>query len=378
MKTERLYDIDSYITDFKATVLSCKPSGKAYEIILDKTAFFPEGGGQASDKGFIGEAEVFDVQIKDNIICHYANKPVLIGDEINAKIDFSRRFTFMQNHTGEHIVSGLAHTLFGVNNVGFHLGEDCVTVDFDRELSRDELNKIELEANKKIWQNLPVNAYYPDAKELENLDFRSKKELDGAIRIVNITDTDICACCAPHVKATGEIGIIKLLENERMRGGIRIYVKCGKLALLDYQNKYENIHDISNRLSAKQESAAEAVALLEEKLNVEKQLSTGLKNRFADYVAASMAPSQKCLFLNGCDMKELQIIADRLHKNFGGIKAVFSGSEGNYSFAICGEENELSEFFKLFKTKLSVRGGGRNGMVQGTVLESKDKIELQF
>lgn len=378
MKTKKLYETDAYIAEFEATVLSCKSAKKGFEIILDKTAFFPEGGGQASDRGFIGEAQVFDVQIAENEICHYTDKPLTDGSCVTAKIDFSRRFAFMQNHTGEHIVSGLAHTLFGVNNVGFHLGEDCVTVDFDRELSREELNKIELEANKRIWKNLPVTAYYPELQELKSLDFRSKKELDGAIRIVNIAQTDVCACCAPHVKSTGEIGVIKLLDTERMRGGIRIYLKCGAFALEDYNVKYENIRDISNRLSAKQEASAEAVALLEEKLNLEKQFTASLKNRFADYVVENTQRSQNCVFLKDCDIKELQLIADRLHKKYGGIKAVFSGDEGNYSFAICGDEQQLDEFFKVFKTALNVRGGGRNGMVQGSVLEPRAKIELHF
>lgn len=376
--TEKLYEKDAYVREFTARVLQCFVCAGYYKIILDKTAFFPEGGGQAADIGTLGNVKVFDVQIEDGIIYHYTEKALKIGSTVYGKIDFDRRFSFMQNHTGEHIVSGIAHKLFDVNNVGFHLGEDLVTIDFDKELTREQLDEIEYLANEKVWQNLPVTAYYPSEEELKNTDYRSKKEIDGAVRLVEVKDTDICACCAPHVKSTGEIGIIKLLDYERMRGGVRIVLKCGKFALNDYRIKYENVSQISALLSAKQEKTAEAVKLLEQKLSDEKHKSTEFKKKIAELTAQATDENTNCIFIDDCDIKDLQLIADKLHKNYGGIRGAFSGCGENYAFAICGEDAELQEFFKKFKSELTVRGGGRGGMVQGTVTATQDKIKLYF
>lgn len=376
--TEKLYELDAYTKEFTAKVLDCVADNGYYKILLDKTAFFPEGGGQAADKGTLGESEIFDVQIEDETIYHYAKEPIKTGSEMIGRIYFDRRFNFMQNHTGEHIVSGIAHALFGVNNVGFHLGEELVTIDFDKELTREQLDKVEYLANQKVWQNLPVEAYYPTESQLENINYRSKKEIDGAVRLVKIKDTDICACCAPHVRRTGEIGLIKLLDTERMRGGIRIVLKCGAFALCDYRTKYENIAQISARLSSKQENAAQAVEILDQKLAFEHQKITELKRKIAELTALATDKNTNCVFVSDCDTKDLQLIADKLHKTFGGVKGAFSGDGENYVFAVCGDDTALQEFFKKFKSELAVRGGGRNGMVQGTVIATQDKIKLFF
>ena len=376
--TEKLYEKDAYIKEFTATVIDCISADNAFKIILDKTAFFPEGGGQASDMGVLDETEIFDVQIEDKTIYHYAKEPIKVGSEIIGKIFFERRFFFMQNHTGEHIVSGIAHRYFGVNNVGFHLSEDFVTVDFDKELSREQLNIVEYLANQTVWQNLPVRAYFPTEEELEKTEYRSKKEIDGAVRLVEIKDTDICACCAPHVKNTGEIGIIKLLDTEKMRGGIRIILKCGNFALQDYKNKYQNVSQISTLLSAKQENAYESVQKLDEKCTIASQKITELKKKIADMAVSAASQNDTCIFVDGCDVKELQLLADKLHKKFGGIRAVFSENTGNFSFAICAEDDELQELFAKFKAQFTVRGGGRGGMVQGTVEATSESINLFF
>lgn len=376
--TQRLYEEDAYISCFKATVTDCVKDNAFYKIVLDKTAFFPEGGGQAADRGFLGNAKVFDVQIKDGTVYHCTDIPVETGSTVNGKIDFDRRFAFMQNHTGEHIVSGIVHTLFGVNNIGFHLGEDFVTVDFDKELSREQLNETEYLANQKVWQNLAVKAYYPSEEVLKSTEYRSKKEIDGAVRLVEIENTDICACCAPHVKRTGEIGIIKLLDFERMRGGLRIILKCGAFALADYGTKFENVSEISKLLSSKQENAARAVELLEQKFSDEKRKNSDLKKKIAELTALTADKNTYCIFADDCEIKDLQLIADKMHKSYGGIRAAFSKTEEGYCFAICGEENELQEFFGKFKSKFAVRGGGRGGMLQGTVNATKESIKLFF
>ena len=325
-KTIKLYDTVPYETTFTAIVLSCeeclqhnetkqshkltidkenpdkeKTDGqpipqKKYKVILDQTLFFPEEGGQSPDKGMINGMEVIDVQINNDIVEHYLALPAQIAEAtcnqnqvqafepesplfpntpITGTIDWQHRFSNMQQHSAEHIVSGIAHTLYGCENVGFHLGSDIVTLDFDKYLSDEQLLKLEQIANEKVYENVKFNCYYPTESELMGLNYRSKKELEGAIRIVEIENTDICACCAPHVKNAGQIGIIKLLDTEKLRGGIRIELKAGNRALTDYNQRYKSVRKISSLLCAQQTDAAEAVERLLES-------DSGLKQKISD------------------------------------------------------------------------------------------------
>lgn len=377
--TEKLYDKDSHIKEFSATVLNCEKSGENYAVILGKTAFFPEGGGQESDRGNIGVAAVSDVQIADGEIIHYTDRPLNIGEEYACTLNWDRRFRNMQNHSGEHIVSGIVHRLYGLNNVGFHLGAE-MTVDFDGAISEEQLLEVERLSNKAVWENVPIRAYYPDEKELKDLDYRSKLELTENVRIVDIEGYDLCACCAPHVKRTGEIGIIKILDSFKNKGGVRIFIKCGRDALKDYNDKYFNVRKISNLLSVKQNEAAAAVDRLNDENRELKFEISNLKKRLIAEKAKNFAPEsdKTAVFEENLDIKELQLCADALYKKSKGIRGVFSGKDGNFAFAICGEETALDLFFKCFKERFSVRGGGRNGMVQGTVAGVKNEIEELF
>ena len=377
--TEKLYDKDLHLKEFTGTVLSCKKTGEKYAVTLNRTAFFPEGGGQQSDRGYIGDAYISDVQIKNGEILHFADKPLSVGQAYDCKLDFDFRFRNMQNHSGEHIISGIVHRLYGFNNVGFHLGAE-MTMDFDGELTRRQLDEIEDLANKAVYENLPVKAYYPTDEELKSLDYRSKLDLKEDVRIVEIKGVDVCACCAPHVKATGEIGIIKILDFEKYKGGVRLIVKCGADALRDYREKYKNVLEISNLLSAKQFEVSVAVVRLNEQLSAEKAAAAALKKRLIAEKAAGFAPDtdKTAVFENGLDIKELQLLADALCKKAGGIRGAFSGADGAFSFAICGEETALGEFFAKFKAAFNTRGGGRNGIRQGTVCADRAEIEGLF
>ena len=377
--TEKLYDKDSHLKEFTGTVLSCEKTGEKYAVTLNRTAFFPEGGGQQSDRGYIGDAYISDVQIKNGEILHFADKPLSVGQAYDCKLDFDFRFRNMQNHSGEHIISGIVHRLYGFNNVGFHLGAE-MTMDFDGELTRRQLDEIEDLANKAVYENLPVKAYYPTDEELKSLDYRSKLDLKEDVRIVEIKGVDVCACCAPHVKATGEIGIIKILDFEKYKGGVRLIVKCGADALRDYREKYKNVLEISNLLSAKQFEVSVAVVRLNEQLSAEKAAAAALKKRLIAEKAAGFAPDtdKTAVFENGLDIKELQLLADALCKKAGGIRGAFSGADGAFSFAICGEETALGEFFAKFKAAFNTRGGGRNGIRQGTVCADRAEIEGLF
>lgn len=375
--TEKLYEIDSHLKKFDANVIWAVKEKDGFLSVLDRTAFFPEGGGQASDIGYIGEVFVDYVFIEDDVIYHHTKEPIPLG-KVSCEIDYKRRFAFMQNHSGEHIVSGIINKKYGFDNVGFHLGEDFVTLDFNGILNREQLDEIEYLANQKIWENVKFKAYYPSKTELDALSYRSKKDIDGDIRIVEIENTDICACCAPHVKEAAEIGIIKLLDFEKLRGGIRIYMKCGEFALNDYRNRYENSLKISSLLASKQEEIADAVLKLLEKAETEKQRINILNKKLIGFLINGFDSNKNAIIVEDFEVKELQTLADGLHKTYKGIRAAFSEKEDGFAFAICGEEKELDSFFRELKQKINIRGGGRNGMVQGTALCTYSELKELF
>jgi alanyl-tRNA synthetase len=368
--TKKLYDIDSHLSEFSATVLSCK--GK--KAVLDKTAFFPEGGGQTADTGYIDSVRVLDVQIENGVIYHCLEQDIPEGKEVECKLDWGNRFDKMQNHSGEHIISGIVHSLFGYDNVGFHLSDTEMTMDFGGMLSFEDLRRVEKLANEVIYRNAKFNCYYPES--LEGLEYRSKLDLCEDVRIVEIEGADMCACCAPHVNSASEIGMIKILSSCKNKGGIRIWAVCGNRALFDYNQKCDSAAKISTLLCTPQDEIAKAV---EKQLETQEKLSYqigGLKRKLVAEITDNFdaTKSLSAIFVDGFDIKELQNLADALHKKSGGIRAVFSGEINEFFFAICGNAQDLDPWFKEFKAKLNVRGGGRNGIVQGTVYATKESI----
>lgn len=376
MLTSKLYYEDAYIKNFNASVLSCEFSEGFYKTILDKTAFFPEGGGQKADCGFIGEVEIFDVQEINGEIVHFSKESLDIGTEYKCKIDWETRFSRMQNHSGEHIVSGIVHSMFGYDNVGFHMEDDYVTVDFSGELSREELDSVEEKANFAVYSNYKINCYFPDESELSKIDYRSKLDLTEDVRLVEIENTDLCACCAPHVKLTGEIGVIKILDFMRHRGGVRIFIKCGADALHDYREKYKNVYEVSNLLSAKQaEISVYVERLLSELDNVRKEFHD-FKLSVADNDKSNLIFSGDCSYFitNGYNADMMRELV-----NFGMMNSklciVFSGDDSNgYSYIAGSQTFDMKAFAKFVNSTLNGRGGGRDTMIQGKVSAEKTQI----
>ncbi|MCQ2483730.1 MAG: alanine--tRNA ligase-related protein [Clostridia bacterium] len=380
MKTIKLYDEDSHLYNFEAEVISCEKSDDKYIIVLDRTAFFPEGGGQKSDTGFIEKSAVTDVQIRNKIIYHYADSPVEAGQRVKCGIDERRRFRHMQNHSGEHIFSGIAHTLYGCENVGFHLGDE-VTVDFDIELNEAQIRRIEAKANEAVCKNLKITAEYPDSKTLSTLDYRSKLELTEDVRIVTVDGIDVCACCAPHVSYTGEIGIIKVLNFMRHRGGVRIFIKCGLDAFEDYCIKCNNLARISTALCAKQNEAADVFDKFSNDTLELKQKLTKLSKELAALKAQSIEDTDGniLLFEDECDMPTLRTAVLDGAKHAGGICAGFSGNDKNgYIYVASSQNIKLRAMSKEINTVLNGKGGGSDELIQGSVKATRTEIEKYF
>ena len=380
-QTIKLYDADSHLYDFDASVISCEKTDKGFAIVLDKTAFFPEGGGQPADEGTLNGIAVTDVQIKDGVITHTTAEEIPAGSAIKGAVDSEIRFRRMQNHSGEHIVSGLIHKLFGYNNVGFHMGSEDVTLDLDGVLTREDLDKIEMLANRAVYENVNVRAEYPSPEILKDLDYRSKLDLTENVRIVTIEGYDVCACCAPHVNKTGEIGIIKLLDFLKYKGGVRIHMLCGFDALEDYNRRYKNVAAISAKLSAKQAEVYEAVERLSAELSAEKQAAGELKRQLVAMKIAALEPTDGNMVLveKDMDMLNLRNLVNEAVQLCGGICAAFSGSDENgYNYIIASKNVPLRAEAKAINAALNGRGGGKDEMIQGSAKASEAEIRAYF
>ena len=375
--TEKLFYRDSHLTEFEAKVLSCEPvnpdilpghSGE-YAAELDRTAFFPEGGGKYADTGVLGGVRVTDVQEKDGRILHLLEGPLEPGTCVSGRIDWEERFMKMQQHSGEHIVSGLVHSAFGYNNVGFHLGSEDCTMDFDGELSKEQLVHIEQEANRAVWKNLKIQALYPSAEELARMEYRSKIEIEGQVRIIVVPGYDVCACCAPHVSNTGEIGLIKLTHVQRYKGGARVTMLCGVRALQDYEVKQEQAGEISALLCAKENEIAESVRhLRDEADNLKYELGEKEKKLIA--VKAEMIPKDGkpvCIFTEDIEGDSMRLLMNLVLEAGHNVCAVFHGNDSEgYRYVIGSRTQNMRELVKEFNAAFDGRGGGKPEMVQGT------------
>ena len=380
MGTRRLYYENVYIKEFDAEVLQCREGKNGYEIILDESAFYPEGGGQPCDTGSLGDAEVKDVQEKDGELIHYTDKALEEGAKVHGKINWERRFDLMQQHSGEHMVSGLVHEKYGYNNVGFHMGSDVITIDFSGVLDEEQLQEIEDRVNEKIWENAPVQITYPSGEELENIPYRSKKELTGQVRIVEFPGTDICACCGTHVTHTGEIGAVKFLSVVKFRQGVRVEMISGK-RVIDYFSKIAKENSkVSVLLSAKPQETSKAVERLQEEnfrlkgkiLDMEEEIFKAAAEKWEG--AGSVL-----IFKKNMEADSVRKLTDAVMQTCCGCCAVFSDNgDGTYKYAMGEKDGNLREFTKEMNQALNGRGGGKPFFVQGSVSASEEEIRKFF
>ena len=375
--TEKLFD-KGFLSLFEATVLSCVEKNGKYEILLDRTAFAPEGGGQPSDIGSIGDANVIDVCLRDGDIFHICDKPVDVGAKVACRIDMQRRIRHIQNHSGEHIVSGIFYNKYGFNNVGFHLGSEDVTMDVDGTVDRDMLREVERLANEAVMQNLEIKIVYPSRSELESMFYRSKLDLKEDVRVVVIDGLDACACCAPHVSKTGEIGMIKLISCMRYKGGTRIHMKCGFDALDEFNAEYDRALAISNMISLPRENIAEGVKKLMEDISGYKHEIYELKQKIISMKIESVKPQNgKIVYIDdGMDMSELRAFVASKIPLCEGLCAAFSGNDGDgYTFVIGYTGEDFNSFVKGTLASLGGSGGGKAPFAQGKANCKKSDIE---
>ena len=373
--TKELYYDDAYLNEFQATVLSCEEDKKGYALTLDATAFYPEGGGQPYDTGTLNEAKVLEVHRRDDRIIHTVDTYLKPGTIVNGKVDFERRFDLMQQHSGEHVFSGLVHKHFGYDNIGFHLGEKEVVLDFSGPLDHKDLSMIEAECNRMIQKNIPVEVTYPNDEELSVLDYRSKKELSGRIRIVSIRDCDVCACCGTHVRKIGEVGYCKVLSLTTKKGNARVSVLFGKRAT-DYMARiYDEVTAISALISKNPLEILEGVRHLQDEV-----LQKGLKlnalytKHFEERFEKETETSLFITIEEGCTMDLLRHFCDRMSAKAKTVAGLLKKSEENYQYVIISKSEDLRAAAKSLSETFAGKGGGSKEMIQGSLHGSAEQI----
>ena len=379
MDTVKLYYENAYTQDFTAVVQSCEAVKNGFAVTLDRTAFYPEGGGQPADHGTLGEARVLDVHEKDGVVTHLCDRALSVGAEVSGRIDWARRFDHMQQHSGEHIISGLLCSTFHCDNVGFHMGADVVTIDYNAPITWEQALEVERRANAYIWADHPIPIWYPSAEELAALPYRSKKELTGAVRITEFPGADRCACCGTHVTSSGQVGLLKLLSCQKFRDGVRLELLCGQRALDCLAAGWEQARQIGQALSVKPQSAFAAVSRLQEELLSLKEKAARLEEADFAHTAAQYRGAGSVLHIaEPLDGDGARRLCDAIAKAAGGRCAVFAGRDGDYRYAVIENGGDLRQFIKDMNTALHGRGGGRDGFAQGSAACTAEELRAFF
>ena len=382
-RTEKLYESDSHLSTFDATVLTCtvEPSGD-YSVVLDRTAFFPEGGGQRADRGTLDGAAVRDVQIVGENIVHYTDAPLTVGARVHGELDFACRYRKMQNHSGEHIISGLIYTTYGYENVGFHLRDEEMTMDVSGPLTQEQLRDIEDRANAVVWQNVAIHAEYPAPEVLATLPYRSKLALTENVRIVTIEGVDACACCAPHVSRTGEIGIIRIVDSMNYKGGVRLWVRCGADALASIRREHDDLTAIAKRFSTGRGDALRAVEKLQQEYG-ELRGALGQSRRALALCrledAARKGERHLLLLEPDADANLMRYMAEEGAKRCEGVCTILTPApDGTLRYVCAAGSTALRPISGQLNAAFSGRGGGSDLMIQGSLRAAEEQLRHFF
>lgn len=379
--TEKLYYQDVFLKEFSATVQSVRERNGKIEIVLDQTAFYPEGGGQLADSGWLKLSDgsmigVFEVQEEDGEIWHTISMQEQIqeGTEITGIINWDLRFDHMQQHSGEHIVSGMICSAFDCNNVGFHMGEDIVTIDYDTRISFEQILEIEAKANEYIWEDHEFVELWPSEEELKQMEYRSKKELEGDVRITSFPGADSCACCGTHVASSGQVGMVKFLSAKNFREGTRLELLCGKRAFDYLSMNYTENKAVAVKLSTSEQNTSEYVGkLLEEHLK-ERTAAQIAEEELLKKWAANFPKGEKIFVIEDwMSPKQARQLAD-LAADQCQMVAVFAKNGDGYQYSVIARNTDISAFIKEMNQVLNGRGGGRDGFAQGSVNVRRKQI----
>ena len=376
--TKRLYYHNPYMSECDAVVTDCIAVDGGYEVLVDQTVIFPEGGGQPSDTGFIDNSRVLSARDAGDDIWLFTNGEFKAGQHVTIRLNLERRFDHSQQHTGEHIVSGIAKELFDVTNIGFHMAQDYVTIDFDRFLTDEQLLQLEEEANGAVYKNIKIISRIVTGDELDGIPLRKRAEgLKGDIRLVSIEGIDSCTCCGTHTLNTGEVGIIKITDHVKYKSGIRIWLSCGKRALQDYRDKQNAINELARAYSTKWQNVNEAVLKQMDELAASKHAIKRLANQHAVYRALELLGNAEtvggitlAVSYEGEVLKDdLGMLAQQLCKHEKTIAVLFGLMNGMVHYRLmrsAGVEMSMKDLCQTVNVLFSGKGGGRPESAQGS------------
>ena len=374
--TERLYLLDSHLFENECTVLSSVPAGDGWDVRVDGTVFFPNKGGQPCDTGVLGDVRVTDVRETGDELILRTDGPLPVGARVTGHIDEGRRLDIMEQHTGEHVLSWCAYTLFGAVNVGFHCALSYATLDLDKPLTPEQVTEMETMANDLVRKNLPVTAtIYDSEADLEGVPLRKHTEgLTAPIRVVSIQDADSCTCCAPHVHSTGEIGAVKIVSAVAYKGGMRMTFLCGGRALRQFQRLQATVDAIARKFSTAGEEVLAAVEKQESELKELKKEKADLTGRLEEYLirelqlqAEDVKGRKLLVSVTDTDPKRLRPLAlGTLSEK--GLTLLLAEKNGQVSYVLCanGLKLDMGELIPAVNLALGGKGGGRGTLAQGS------------
>ena len=379
METVKLYYEDAFMKRFTGRVETCREHKGQYLVVLDRTAFYPEGGGQPADHGTLGPARVLDVHERDGQIVHTCDRPLPEGETVEGALDWARRFDHMQQHSGEHIVSGMLCETFHCDNVGFHMGESVVTIDYNAPLTWEQVLEVEARANRYLWEDHPIEITWPDREALAAIHYRSKKALEGPVRLTGFPGADLCACCGTHVKSSGQVGLVKFLSCQRFRDGVRLELLCGQRALDALAGSWDQNRQVGQALSVKPEKTAAAVERLRQELTeTREQLARLEEEQFARLAEEHRGEKEVLLVREPLRGDGVRRLCDALARTACGRCAVFAGTEGSYQYAVIHPGQDIRALVKELNQALHGRGGGRDGFAQGSAACTEAEIRAFF
>lgn len=380
MLTEKLYYKDQYMKEFTAKVLSCSSRQDGnYGVILDRTAFYPEGGGQPGDTGTLSDSDVLDTVEEGGEIVHICSSSCDAGSEVSGSIDWDRRFDHMQQHTGEHIISGMICSELHCDNVGFHMGSDTVTIDYNAPADLETILAIEKKANTYIMEDHPAHIFFPDSSELKSLHYRSKKELEGDVRIVSFPGADMCACCGTHLSSSSQVGLVKVTSVKKFHEGVRIELLCGKRAVDYLMVCWRQNSAIGRELSSPFDATHSAVVRVVEQAERLKERLTVLEDENFSLTASGYAGAgDVCIIKETMETDSVRRLCEAVYSVCGGYCAVFSGKENSYRYSLMAPDDRLQDICRSINSALCGKGGGRNGLAQGSVGADESSIRQFF
>ena len=387
--TERIYYTQPYLAEFDARVVSIDPVDDGRQAaVLDRTAFYPTSGGQPFDTGTLGDARIVDVVDRDDGSILHVFEGAAPSGSVRGLIDWQRRFDHMQQHTGQHVLSAAFDQFAGARTVSFHLGTASATIDLAKEVSREAIDRAEIEANRVVWEDRPVAIRFVSAEEAARMPLRKEPLRGGELRLIDVENFDLSACGGTHVARTGAIGIIAVSGWERFRGGSRVEFKCGGRALSGFRAFRDSMAECTRLFSVLPGEVPSAIERLQGEGRELKRRNKDLQAKVASVEAAELASNAEsagavalvAASLEGWDANSLKLIASHIVERHGHVAILF-GMPAPAAVVTARSADltiDSAALLKQLTARFGGKGGGRPELSQGGGLNGSGPEMIAF